>query len=111
MGALIVALALGVIHATLIVHVRHILHASAFEGARVASYWGAGPEDGQRITRELIETGLHPDYARDIDVREVSVAGRPGVEVQVRAPLPTLGLWSLGGELRVVAAVPRELPG
>jgi hypothetical protein len=110
-GALLVALGLGVIHATLIVHVRHVLQASAWEGARVASYWGSTPADGARFTRSLIEAGLQPSYARDIEVREVDVAGRPGVEVRVRAPLPALGLWSLGGEIRVEAAVPREIPG
>ena len=109
-SALLVALALGVIHASLVVHVRHILQASAWEGARVASYWGARPEDGVELTRQLITAGLSDRYARQVSWKDATVAGAPGVQIQVRSPIPTLGLWSLGGEMRVVAAVPLERP-
>ena len=109
-SALLVALALGVIHASLVVHVRHVLQASAWEGARVASYWGARPEDGVELTTQLIAAALSANYADDVAWEYVAVAGAPGVQIQVRSPIPTLGLWSLGGEMRVVAAVPLERP-
>jgi len=110
-GALLVALALAVIHAALVIHVRHILHASAWEGARYASYYGTTLGDGQALTIRLINEALSESYSLDVSVTEASVAGAPGVHVHVRAPVPTLGLWALGGDLSVEAALPLEQPG
>lgn len=110
-GALLVALTLGVIHLSFAIHVRHVLHASAWEGARHASYFGGTVASGVNLTETLIAQALGPRYDVTVRGRPLMVAGQPGVEVRVNAPLPALGLWSIGGEFDVSAAVPREIPG
>jgi len=110
-SGLLVALVLAVIHATLVVHVRHTLQASAWEGARLASYYDTSLSDGIELTRRLIIDGVGSGYAQSVDVRRARVAGQPGVVVTVSAPFPAVGLWSLGGELRVEAAAALERPG
>jgi len=110
-GTLLTALALGVIHVALVIHVRHILHASAWEGARYASYYGTTFAEGRALTVDLISEALSDSYAQAVSVRSSNVGNQPAVTVQVRAPIPTVGLWSLGGEMSVQAAVPLEAPG
>ena len=110
-SALLVALALALVHVSLVIHVRHVLQASAWEGARWASYYGNTPADGARLTQDLITEGLSAGYASDVRVQTTSMGGRPGVQISVVAPVPSVGLWSPGGELRVRAALPRETPG
>lgn len=109
-SGLLVALALATIHITLVVHVRHTLQASAWEGARLASYYNATSEDGAELTRRLIIQGLGPGYAESVDAGQITVAGQPVSLVSVVAPLPTVGLWSVGGEIRVEATAPLERP-
>lgn len=109
-SALLVALVLALLHISLVIHVRHVLQASAWEGARWASYYGNTPSEGAELARELIAQSLSPNYAQGVKAVSADVAGQPGVLVTVTAPVPTLGLWSLGGELRVQAAIPREDP-
>ncbi len=110
-AGLLVALSLGVIQLSLITHVRQVLTASAWEGARHASYSNTTLADGRALTRRLIIEGLGPSSVEQVSVRTVEVAGRPGAEVSVEAVFPAIGLWSPGGTLRVRAAVPYELPG
>ncbi|MEX2441274.1 MAG: TadE family protein [Pontimonas sp.] len=109
-SGLLVALALATIHITLVVHVRHTLHASAWEGARLASYYNATSDDGAELTRRLITVGLGPGYAEGISAGRKTVEGQPVSVVSVVAPLPTVGLWSVGGEIRVEATAPLERP-
>ena len=110
-SGLLVALVLAVIHSTLIVHVRHTLQASAWEGARLASYYDTTTQEGVALTRRLITEGLSASYATNVSAHSRSVEGRPGVVVSVVAPFPTVGLWSLGGEIRVEAIAALEQPG
>ena len=110
-SGLLVALALAVIHASLVVHVRHTLQAAAWEGARLASYYDTTIKDGAVLTRRLITDGLGPGYAESVQAGPATVAGQPGVVVTVTSPFPTVGLWSFGGELRVEAAAALEQPG
>ena len=110
-SALLIALVLAVLQLSFAVHVRHVLQASAWEGARYASYANTTLSDGVGLTRVLITEGVGAGYAKDVSAQSVGVAGRPGVEVRVLAPLPQLGMWSVSGQLRVRAAVPYELPG
>ena len=106
-----VALALGVMHVALVIHIRHILHASAWEGARYASYYGTTLQSGRALTIDLINQALSESYSSDVSVSATNVGGEPGVQIQVRAPIPTFGLWSPGGDMSVQAAVPFESPG
>ena len=109
-GALLVALAIATLQISLIVHVRSVLQASAWEGARHASYYNTTLSDGVTLTRNLIQEGVGDRYAEHIVARSSDVAGRPGVIIHVESPFPALGMWSPGGTLRVSAAVPHEIP-
>lgn len=109
-SALLTVVVLGLIQLSVVVHVRHTLIASAQEGARWASYYDTGWEEGVLLTRRLITTGLSEGYARDVTLTPGAVAGRPGVRVTVTAPIPALGLWSPGGVMRVWADAPLERP-
>ena len=110
-SALLAALALAVIHVALVIHVRHILQASAWEGARYASYYGTTHAQGHALTVDLISEGLSEVYAQAVSVTSTTVGGEPGVQVRVSAPIPALGLWSFGGDVSVTATVPYEQPG
>lgn len=110
-SALLVGLVLAVLHVSFAIHVRHVLQASAWEGARVASYADASLAEGVQMARLLIEEGVGFRYSQSVSARGRVVAGRPGVEVVVQAPWPRIAWWSGPGEFTVTAAVPRELPG
>ena len=109
-SSLLVAVVLALIQLSVVVHVRHTLIASAQEGARWASYYDTQVGEGVALTRRLISEGLSPAYAGGVTIRPGSVAGQPGVRVTVSAPLPTIGMWSGGGSLRVWADAPLERP-
>ena len=109
-SSLLVAVVLALIQLSVVVHVRHTLIASAQEGARWASYYDTQVFEGVGLARRLISEGLSPGYAESVSVTPGSVAGQPGVRVIVTAPLPTIGLWSGGGSLRVWADAPLERP-
>jgi hypothetical protein len=55
--------------------------------------------------------GLSDSYAEVCHVHSSYVGNQPPVTVQVRTPIPSVGLWSLGGEMSVQAFVPLEEPG
>ena len=109
-SSLLVAVVLALIQLSVVVHVRHTLIGSAQEGARWASYYDTRISEGVSLTRRLISEGLSAGYAENVSVTPGSVAGQPGIRVSVTAPLPTIGLWSGGGSLRVWADAPLERP-
>jgi hypothetical protein len=109
-SSLLVAVVLALIQLSVVVHVRHTLISSAQEGARWASYYDTQMGDGVALTRRLIGEGLSPRYAGSVTLTPGTVGGQPGVRVTVTAPLPTIGLWSGGGSLRVWADAPLERP-
>ena len=110
-GALLVALALALLQLSLIVHVRQVLQASAWEGARHASYYNTTLTDGVALTKRLIEQAVGPRFAESVRATQATVAGKPGVTIVVEAPFPAVGLWSPGAALRVTASVADERPG
>lgn len=110
-SGLLVALAAGLIHTSLVIHVRHVLQASAWEGARLASYYDTEPSEGVALATSLVSEAIGERYSQDIHVRQQPVGGQPGVVVTIVAPVPTVGLWSIGGEMRVDAAAALEIPG
>ncbi|HWJ65588.1 MAG TPA: TadE/TadG family type IV pilus assembly protein [Nocardioides sp.] len=83
---------LGIMQVALVLHVRTTLAAAASEGARLAATADRGPGDGVARTRAQIATAIGGRFARDVEVRNVSVDGAPGVEVTVHAEVPALGL-------------------
>jgi Flp pilus assembly protein TadG len=109
-STVLVALVLGIIHASLVAHTRTILQASAWEGARYASYYDTNDHDGVMLTERLIREALGDGHEATLSVRHVDVAGQAGVSVTVESLVPQVGLWSPGGQILVEAAVPYEQP-
>ncbi|HWI43275.1 MAG TPA: TadE/TadG family type IV pilus assembly protein [Nocardioides sp.] len=89
---LLLPLVLGIVQVALVLHVRTTLAAAASEGARLAATADRGPGDGVARTRSQIDQAVSGRFARDVEVRRVSVDGQPGVEITVRAEVPALGL-------------------
>jgi Flp pilus assembly protein TadG len=106
----LVPLFLGVLQVGLVLHVRNTLTAAASEGARYAATVDRGPEDGAARTRAQIDAALAARFARGVSAREVTVGGVPGVQVQVRARVPPLGLWGPAVELRLSGHAVEEDP-
>jgi len=84
---------LGILQVGLVLHVRNTLTSAASEGARLAATADEPLAAGVARTREQITGAVAGRFARDIRVRQVLVAGAPGVEVDVTAAVPALGLW------------------
>ena len=91
-GGLVVLLFAAVVQLALAVHVRSMLVDCAGQGARYAAQSGHGPGDGEARTVELVDAALSPAYSQDVVARRIVVDGVDEVEVEVRAPLPVLGL-------------------
>lgn len=90
-GALLVALFLGVLQVGLALHVRNTLVAAAAEGARYAANADRTPEEGAAYTREVIRGALADSFAQDVAAGYEDVGGAPTVVVEVRATLPVIG--------------------
>lgn len=107
----LVPLVLGILQLALVLHVRNTLTAAASEGARYAATADRGPAEGTTRTRHLIRTAVAADFASRVSAREVSLAGDPGVRVDVVADVPPLGLWGPAVRLEVSGhAVEEEQP-
>lgn len=91
----------AVLQLALVLHVRNTLIDSASEGARHGALHGSSPEQGASRTADLIRMSLADSYAQDVSAAVVTTGGTPLVAVTVRAPLPVIGLFSLGGDLEV----------
>ena len=101
MVVVLVPLVLGLLQLGLVLHVRNTLTAAASEGARYAATVDRSPGAGAERTRSQISTALAGRFARQVSARPVLVDGVAGVEVQVRAEVPPLGLWGPGISLVV----------
>lgn len=108
---ILIPLVLGIMQVALVMHVRSTLTAAATEGARYAATVDRGPVDGAAHTRAQIDEALAARFADDVTARATTVQGVPGVEVQVRATVPPLGLWGPAMALEVSGhAVEEEVP-
>ena len=95
----------------LVLHIRNSLVAAASEGARYAATIDRDPADGAERTRELIESSLADRFADDVTASQTQVDGYPGIEVDVSAKVPTLGLWGPAITLHVSGhAVEEQTP-
>jgi Flp pilus assembly protein TadG len=107
----LVPLFLAILQVALVLHVRNSLVAAASEGARYAATIDRGPADGVQRTRELIRSSLSDRFAEDVTASQTQVDGYPGIEVDVDAGVPTLGLWGPAITLHVTGhAVEEQLP-
>jgi Flp pilus assembly protein TadG len=89
----LIPLFLGIFQVALVLHVRNTLTAAASEGARYAATVDRPLEAGAARTRGQITGALADRFARRVVARAVSVNGAPGVEVDVTADVPPLGIW------------------
>jgi len=95
----LVPLILGILQVALVLHVRNTLTAAASEGARYAATADRPLDAGEARTRQQIRGAVAGRYARDVHARPATVHGAPGVEVDVTAVVPPLGIWGPGVEL------------
>ena len=109
-GALLVLVLLSVLQLAVALHVRATLVASAAEGAREAAASGRGLADGVRRTRELVRASLPASYAGEVTAWYEDDAGLRTVAVEVRAPLPVVGLVGPSADLVVVGHAVVEPP-
>jgi Flp pilus assembly protein TadG len=89
----LVPLFLGLLQVALVLHVRNTLAAAASEGARYAATIDRPPSAGAARTREQISQALAGRFARQVVARPATVQGAAGVEVDVAADVPPLGIW------------------
>lgn len=109
-GALTTVLFLAVVQLTLVLHVRSTLVDCAAEGARYGALADRSPADGAQRTRDLITMSLADSFAQDVAAEVVTVDGLEVVRVEVRTPLPVIGLLGPGGALTVDGHALREEP-
>ena len=105
----LVPLLLGILQLGLVLHVRNTLTAAASEGARYAATVDRTPADGAALTRRQIGEAVAGRYARRVTAHEVGVGGQPGVEVDVAARVPALGLWGPAVDLHVSGHAVKEV--
>lgn len=97
----LVPMLLGILQVGLVLHVRNTLTAAASEGARYAATVDRGPDAGVDRAREQIRGALADRFAREVSARETVVDGVPGVQVDIAAEVPPLGIWGPAVRLEV----------
>ncbi|RYU12894.1 TadE/TadG family type IV pilus assembly protein [Nocardioides iriomotensis] len=97
----VLPLFLGICQVALVLHVRNTLTSAASEGARYAATADRSFADGAARTRDQITGALAARFARQVVAGPATVRGAPGVQVQVVAEVPPLGLW--GPAVRLVS--------
>lgn len=97
----LIPLFLGILQVALVLHVRNTLTAAASEGARYAATVDRAPGAGAARTRQQISGALAARFAQQVTAGPTTVHGAPGVEVNVTADVPPLGLWGPAVRLRV----------
>ncbi|HWS57105.1 MAG TPA: TadE family protein [Actinotalea sp.] len=107
-GTLTTLLFAAVLQLGLALHVRTTLVDCAAEGARYGALADRTADQGAQRARDLIVMSLSPGFARDVSAEITSIDGLEVVRVEVRAPLPVLGLLGPGA-LTVDGHALREL--
>ena len=107
-GALLVVLALGVVQLALALHVRNTVVDAAAEGARYAALADVPARAGAERAEEIIATALGSGYPVSASAEETTVLGFPAVRVDVRAPLPVIGLLGPAGVIEGEGHAARE---
>jgi Flp pilus assembly protein TadG len=97
----LVPLFLGIVQVALVLHVRNTLTAAASEGARYAATVDRTPAEGAARTREQISGALAGRFARRVSAGVTTVRGASGVQVDVVADVPALGIWGPAVRLHV----------
>ncbi|MFK4087788.1 TadE/TadG family type IV pilus assembly protein [Kribbella sp. NPDC020789] len=105
---LVVPLFLGILQVGLYLYVRNTVTAAASEGAHYAAVLNRSPADGQARTRELIGGVVNERLVDSVEASATDVDGQPGVEVVVRAHMPSLGLWGPSVDFSVAGHAVKE---
>lgn len=106
-SVLLLAVFASVLQLTLVLHVRNTLLDAAATGARYGTLADRGPEDGVRLTRELVSNALSPRFASDVRAVSRDIGGRPGLEISINTGMPLIGFFDLGADLRVTGEAVR----
>jgi Flp pilus assembly protein TadG len=106
----LIPLFLGIFQVALVLHVRNTLTAAASEGARYGATVDRPAAAGAARTREQISGALAARFAGRVTARSATVDGAPGVEVDVTAEVPPLGIWGPGVRLHVSGHAVEEVP-
>jgi Flp pilus assembly protein TadG len=107
-GALLVGVVLALLQLAIAVHVRTTVVASAAEGAREAATAGGSVGSGVRRTQQLLRDSLPASYSAHVTGWYEDVGGLRSAAVQVRTPLPVIGLVGPSADITVVAHSPVE---
>jgi Flp pilus assembly pilin Flp len=107
-ATLLTVLFLGVLQVGLALYVRNTLVACASAGARYGADADRDPSDGAARTRLLVGRSLSQRYASSVTSGVEYRGGAAVVFVQVRAPLPVVGLVGPAGVLTVRGHALRE---
>ena len=91
-GVLVTVLFAALLQLGLALYVRNTLLASAAEGARYAGNADRSPDDGAAVTRSIVRGTLSGRYAAQVSARQETVDGAVVDVVEIRAPLPVIGL-------------------
>jgi hypothetical protein len=83
------------------VHVHNVLIDCAGEGARYGARSGRDAAAAEQRAREEISTSLADRYAADVRAALVHRDGLALIEVQVRAPVPVVGMFGAGRTMTV----------
>lgn len=105
----LIPLFLGILQVALVLHVRNTLTAAASEGARYAATVDRAPAAGADRTRQQISGALAARFAQQVTSGTTTVHGAPGVEVDVTADVPPLGLWGPAVRLHVSGHAVKEV--
>jgi hypothetical protein len=109
-GGLVTVLFVAILQLTLVLHVRNTLVDCAGEGARYGALAGNDAGDAATRTRALLAQSLSPRFAGEVTARRVERSGLELVEVEVRAPLPVVGLIGSAGSVTVRGHALAEIP-
>lgn len=110
MVVLLVPIVLGIMQVALVLHVRNTVAAAATEGARYGATADRTPIDGAAYARRQIDEAIGGQFAEGVSGRMAPVDGRSGVEVEVRATVPALGLGGPGVSFTVAGHAVEEQP-
>lgn len=100
-SALLTMLFISVLQLALVLHVRNTLMDAAASGARFGTLADRSPAEGAQRTRELIAGSLGAGLSQDVEFKDITIGGQPGLRITVSAPFPLLGYFAVGGHLNV----------
>lgn len=88
-AVLVIVIALAVVQASMILHVRNTMTDAAVRGAHHAALMGAGPQDGAARAEQLLEGRL----ASALDAEATATRAADGtITVRVSATMPLVGI-------------------